>query len=56
MNHLKLKATVDMQFRQMKVTRNLDDDSDQDPFLTLFNFKLTKAEWAFSKEKYKHDV
>ena len=40
----------------MKVTRNLDDDSNQDPFFTLHNFKLSKANWQTVADKYKHDI
>ena len=40
----------------MKVTRNLDDDSNQDPFFTLSNFKLSKSNWQSVADKYKHDT
>ena len=56
MENKQLDATVKLFIRNMKVTRNLDDDSEQDPFFTLYNFKMSKVEWDKVQDKYKHDL
>ena len=52
-NHT-LSATVDLMIRDMRVTRNMDEDSKQDPFFKLQQFKLTNAQWNSKEKKYAH--
>lgn len=40
-----LHAALNLYVRQMRVTRNMDDNKDQDPFFTLYQFNLVKAAW-----------
>jgi hypothetical protein len=49
-----LSATVDLMIRDMRVTRNMDEDSKQDPFMKLMQFKLTNAQWISKDKKYAH--
>ena len=41
----------------MKVTRNMDDDKNQDPFFTMYYFRLDQKKYMAKKErKYSHDL
>jgi len=51
-----LSAEINIFIRQMRVTRNLDEKSKQDPFFTLSQFRLVKAAYDKVEDKYKHDL
>jgi hypothetical protein len=51
-----LDADVNIFVRQMKVTRNLDSDKNQDPFFTIYYFVQNKENWNKVEDKYRHDL
>jgi len=50
-----LKGTINLTFREMKVTRNLDDGSYQDPFYKVFHFLLDEKSFNKCNDKFDHE-
>ena len=50
-----LKGTINLTFRDMKVTRNLDDGSYQDPFFKAHFYSLDETKFNAVTNKFDHE-
>ena len=50
-----LKGTINFTFRQMKVTRNLDDNSLQDPFYKVFHYQMDEKSFNKCSDCFDHN-